>query len=71
MSADQKFVREGDKFAGGILTKQGAAEVNGHRVRVLNGESTITEKVLKTYYRAGKEAKDAAKVKEILDKTPW
>lgn len=72
MSADNKhtWVKEGDAFAGGILTREGAAEVNGHRARVLNGEPSIAQKILKAYFRdATFEQQD--KAKKALSTTPW
>ncbi len=66
------WVKEGDKFAGGVLTQQGAAEVNGHRTRVLNGEISVTKKVMKAYYnKPGISLEQAAKAQKALDVTPW
>lgn len=66
------WVEAGDKFAGGILTETGAAEVNGHRERVLNGEKSVTEKVLDAYYRKpGVTPGQLDKAKGALDTTPW
>jgi len=82
MSADQKivWVEEGQKFAGGILTSAGAAEVNGHRKAVLEGigkavitsrEKTVTQKVLDSRSTAGLGQRDLAQVESTLKTTPW
>ena len=42
-------VEAGESFAGGILTKEGAAEVNGARANVASGkeENTVGEKLFR------------------------
>lgn len=74
MTAENKtvWVSEGDAFAGGTLTQQGAAEVNGHRARVLQGEKPVTRKVLDTYYnKPGVKADEVIKAEKALGSTPW
>ncbi len=66
------WVTEGQLFDNGILTKAGAAEVNGHRARVLKGEKPVTAKILDAYYKKpGVTAELVAKAEKALDSTPW
>lgn len=72
MSADLKnpWVSEGQNFAGGVLTAKGAAEVNGHRLKVTEGtDGTVTQKVLGS--RNVSIDENLGSLKEALETTPW
>jgi len=71
MSADLKmvWVSEGDKFAGGTLTKAGAAEVNGHRQAVVEHRAkTVVQKVSESR-NITRDLK--INVISALNTTPW
>jgi len=61
MSNEQVFVQPGQGFAGGVLTKEGAEQVNFHRFKVKMGEKPSVIRRL-----IGSSNVDAAK-KESLE----
>jgi hypothetical protein len=70
---DMEWVQEGQKFAGGSLTRAGAAEVNGNRLKVVAGEKpTVTIRVLDALGNIKAVTPyDILEAQRLLKSTPW